>query len=179
MLFTCRLQNTFVNSHTNPYSLRHCVTLIVTWQYKGQTKVIELVMYAVDIAHIQCHWDTRTCFCCWHSPKINTCPTANVNYRYKLSYHFVKRKHTGFEALIFHTSNYVKIWRAGWHCFSVACETRWPASGWLLFGRPLKKVRLAIWKSIPVNKLDLIHNIHFMWPTLCLTFALIWQACIF
>ena len=34
-----RLKNTFVNYHTNPYNLRHCVTLIVTWQYKGQTKV--------------------------------------------------------------------------------------------------------------------------------------------
>ena len=51
-----RLQNTFVNSHTNRNDLRHCVTLIVT--YKGQTKVIELripVMYAVDIACIKCH----------------------------------------------------------------------------------------------------------------------------
>ena len=52
-----RLQNTFVNSHANPYNLRHCVTLIVTSKYKGQTKVIELrlpVIYAVDIAFIQC-----------------------------------------------------------------------------------------------------------------------------
>ena len=55
-----RLQNTFVNSYTNRNDLRHCVTLIVTSKYKGQTKVIELrlpVMYAVDIACIQC-------FCC-------------------------------------------------------------------------------------------------------------------
>ena len=52
------LQNTFVNSHANRNDLRHCVTLIVTSKYKGQTKVIELrlpVMYAVDIACIQCH----------------------------------------------------------------------------------------------------------------------------
>ena len=52
------LQNTFVNSYTNRNDLRHCVTLIVTSKYKGQTKVIELrlpVMYAVDIACIQCH----------------------------------------------------------------------------------------------------------------------------
>ena len=75
--------------------------------------------------------------------------------------------------VIFRTSIYVKIFRAGWHCFSVACEGEisnstnrevffyWPASGWSLFGRPLKKVGLVIWKSIPVNKLDLINNIHF------------------
>ena len=35
--------------------------------------------------------------------------------------------HTGFEACIcvcvkFHTSIYVKIWRAGLNCFSVTCE---------------------------------------------------------
>ena len=89
--------------------------------------------------------------------------------------------------VIFRTSIYVKIFRAGWHCFSVACEGEisngtnrevffyWPASGWSLFGRPLKKVGLAIWKSIPVNKLDLIKvhltpnfflaqiNFHIMW----------------
>ena len=35
-----RLQNTFVNFHTNPYNLRHCVTLIVTLKLqRDNTKV--------------------------------------------------------------------------------------------------------------------------------------------
>ena len=35
-----RLQNTLVNSHTNPYNLRHCVTLIVTRELqRDNTKV--------------------------------------------------------------------------------------------------------------------------------------------
>ena len=113
------------------------------------------------------------CFCCWHSSKINTCPTASVNYSYKLSYYFVKRKHTGFEGLRYFipviTLKYgvpadivfQSLAKVQYQTAWTIVFFNWPASGWLLFGRPLKKVGQAVWKSIPVNKLDLINNIHF------------------
>ena len=40
-----RLQNTFVNSHTNSYNLRHCVTLIVTLKLQRDNKKVKRISF--------------------------------------------------------------------------------------------------------------------------------------
>ena len=94
--------------------------------------------------------------------------------------------HTGFEAciracVIFHTSNYVKVWRAGWHCFSVACEGTVSNNTNREFFFLTDPLLSDHYLEATEQSLDWLFEKHStkqtwfnlkcsLWPTLCLTF---------